>query len=359
LPETWRLLDYSSADPKMNWAINEAIFRSRREGLTKNTLRLWQSPKSVVLGGAASYGHDADHEACQKYGVEIIRAASVSSEVLYQDMGSLNFTIAADVAPFKNLIENYKPILSEYQILNEGVAKGLQRFDVDLKADPSGIYVDQRRISEALPYWFQDLLLFQGMLYIDTDLDVYNEVIRTKRYHEKKDALTTLTRELGKKIQVDEAKKALVQGVEERLGVRFEAQAVTEDEQKLIEKLHRVKYSSSEWNVKAHEPFLIGMGKIPVEIYVANPPTSMCRELISLVNDVVSDLQEEIKVMIWMRGRGMFQHGPYPEMSKALVAADKESRIPVIIINGQLKFSKAIPSKEDLRKTLLACIHSP
>jgi len=338
----------------MNWAINEAIFRSRREGLTQDTLRLWQSSKSVVLGGSASYERDANPEVCRKYGVEIIRAASVSSEGLYQDLGSLNFTIAADVASFKNLIENYKPILSEYQILNESVAKALQKFGVDPKADPSGIYVDNGRISKALPYWFEDLLLFQGTLYISTDLNVYEEVIGTK-----KDRLTTLTREVGQNISMDEVKKALVQGVEERFGVRFEAHGMLEDEQKLIEKLHRVKYSFSEWNVKAHEPFLIGMGKIPVEVYVANPPTSMCRKLINLVSDAVSDLQDEIKVMIWVRGRGKFQHGPYPEVTLALVRADKESKVPVIIINGQVKFSKAIPSKEDLRKALLASIHTP
>jgi len=338
----------------MNWAINEAIFRSRREGLTKDTLRLWQSPKAVVLGGSAVYRHDVNPEICQKYGVEIVRAASVSSDVLYHDLGSLNFTIAADATPFKDRINNYRPILSEYQILNEGVANGLQRLGVEVKADASGIYIDNRRISHAFPNWFENLLLFQGMLSINTDLDVYAEVTSTK-----KDGLTTLTREVGQNIAVDAVKKALVQGVEERLGVRFEAQEMTEDEQKLIERLHRVKYSFSEWTVKAHEPFLIGMGKIPVEIYVANPPTSMCRELIALVNDAVSDLQDEIKVMIWVRGRGKLQHGPYPEMTLALVRADKESRIPVIIINGEVKFSKAIPSKEDLRKALLASIHTP
>jgi hypothetical protein len=70
-------------------------------------------------------------------------------------------------------------------------------------------------------------------------------------------------------------------------------------------------------------------------------------------------MQDEVKVMIWTRGRGRFQHGPYPEISQALALADKESRVPVIIINGEVKFSKAIPSKEDLRQALLASIHTP
>jgi len=337
----------------MNLAVNEAIFRSRRVGLTRDTLRLWQGPNSVVLGTSGSYRDDVNHEACRKYDIEIVRAVSVSCEVLYSDMGSLNFTVAVDAAPLKHLIKNYQPVLSEYQILNEGIAKGLQRFGVDLKADPSVVYVDNRRISKALPLWFYDYMLFQGTLQINTDLDVYDEVIRTKRYPERKDVSTSLGRKLGKNIEVDEVKKALVQGFEERLGVRFEEQGLIEDEQKLIEKLYRVKYSLSKWNVKAREPFLIGMGKTTVEVFVAYPPTSMCRKLIELVRDVVSDLQDEVKVMIWMRGRGVYQHGPYPEMSSALRTAEKQSIIPVIIINGELKFRESVPSKEDLRKALL------
>lgn len=353
MPKTWRLLDCSAADLKTNLAVNEAIFRSRREGLTQDTLRLWQSPNSVILGTSCSYGINVNHEACRKYGIEIVRAVSISPGVLYQDRGSLNFTVAADATFLKHLIKNYQPVLSEYQVLNEGVAKGLQRFGVNVKADHSGIYIDNRRISEALPLWFYDFLLFQGTLRIDTDLDIHNEVIRTKWYHEKKDALTSLSHEMGKDIQIDEVKKGLVQGVEERLGIRFEEQSLAEDEQKLINKLNRVKYSLSIWNVNAHQPFLFGMGKTTVEVFVAYPPTSMCRKLIELVNDVVSGLQDEVKVMIWMRGKGIYQHGPYPEISSALRGAQKRSIIPVIIINGELKFRESVPSKEALRKALL------
>lgn len=357
MPKTWRLLDFSSADPKTNLAVNEAIFRSRREGLTQDTLRLWQSPNSVILGTSGSYGHDVNHEVCQKYGIKIVRAVSVSGEVLYQDMGSLNFTVAANATFLKHLTQNYQPVLSEYQILNESVAKGLQRFGVDAKVDPSGIYIDNRRISKALPLWFYDFLLFQGTLQINTDLDVYDEVIGTEWYPKKKDATTSLSRELGKNIQIDEAKKALVQGFEERLGVRFEEQGLTEDEQKLIQKLYRVKYGLSRWNVNGHESFLTGMGKTTVEVFVAYPPTSMCRKLVELVRDVVSDMQDEIKVIIWMRGKGVHQHGPCPEMSSALIGTQKSSIIPAIIINGELKFRESVPQKEDLRKAVLDALY--
>jgi lipoate-protein ligase A len=98
----------------------------------------------------------------------------------------------------------------------------MQRFGVNSKADSYGIYIDNRRISETVPLWFYDFLLFQGTLHINTDLNLYGEVIRT--WHvEKKVALTSLSRELGKGVRIDEVKKALLQGIEERLGTKLRA----------------------------------------------------------------------------------------------------------------------------------------
>jgi lipoate-protein ligase A len=355
MSKTWRFLDYSSKDPKTDWAVNEAIFRSRREGLTPDTLRLWHGSSSVVLGAHSSYENDVNHKACKRYDIQIVRVNSISAEVLYYDMGSLNLTFALDASCFKHLIRNYQPVLSEYEIINESIAKGLHRFDVNLKADAYGVYIDDRRIFEALPLWFYDFLLFQGTLHINTNLNLYEEVIRT-RHFEKKVALTSLSRELGKDVPIDEVKKALLQGIKERLNVSFVEHSLTNDELNLAQKLYRIKYGVNKWNIDGKEPFLIGMGKTAVEVFVAYPPTSMCRKLIDMVKSVTLDLKDKVEVMIWMRGRGIQQHGPRPEMSDALRSAEKRSIIPAVIINGELKFEGSIPSKEDLRKAILdAC----
>jgi lipoate-protein ligase A len=345
--KTWRLLEYDSPDFGMNLAINEAIFRSRRANLTWDTLRLWRGLKAIILGGYASYKDNINYEVCRKYRVEIVRTNSVTPKVIYNDAGSLNVTFAINVRSLENVIKDYKPILSEYQILNESIARGLQKLGAHLKADHDGIYIADRRISEVLPVWFYEYLLFQVTLHIDTNLNNYEQIIKTK------ENLTSLSHELGKKMAVNDVKEAIVQGVEETFNVKLEEQSLTEDEQKLAEKLFRVKYRLNKWNINGHEPFLTGMGKTTVEVFVAYPPTSLCRKLIELVNEVVSDLQDEVRVMIWMRGRGIYQHGPHPEISPFLSKAHKQSIIPAVIINGELKFSGSIPSKEDLRKAIL------
>ena len=183
LLKTCRLLDYSSTDPKTNLAVNETIFRSRHEGLTKDTLHLWQGSNSVIFGGPVSYEEDINHETCRKCGADIVRAISVTPGIIYQDSGSLNFAIATNAAFFA---KNNQPVLSAYQILNEAIAIGLQKFGVKVRADPSGVYVKNKKISEALQKWFHDFLLFQGTLHVDTDINVHNGIIKPKSVWRKK-----------------------------------------------------------------------------------------------------------------------------------------------------------------------------
>ena len=335
----------------MDWAVNEAIFRSRRTGLTLDTLRLWRGSPAVVLGTPSSFEDDVDRENCIKNGVEIVRTISVSPNVLYYDTGSLNFAFAIDTSKIKQLMENYQPVLSEYQFLNECIAMGLHRkFGVALKSDFTGVYVKDRILAESLQAWFYNYLLFQGTIHINTNLKIYSEVTRSRKQP------ATLSIELGKEICVEDVINALVQGFEKRLGVNFNEQNITEDEHKLIQKLYRVKYNLDKWNASGYAPFLIGMGKTTIEVFVAYPPTSKCRQLIDLVKNVTSDLQNEVEVRVWMRGRGIYQHGPNPEISPVLKSAEKNSTLPAIIVNGELKFSESIPSKEDLRKAIIEAL---
>jgi len=341
----------------MDLAINDAIFRSRRENLTPNTLRLWRGLASVIIGSGSSYKDDVNHEECRKQGVEVIRAISVTADLFYVDMGSLNFAVTANAAFFNTRTRDYPPILSDYFILNSAIVEGLRKFSDTLEANGDGIHVGERRMTGILSKWFHDFLLFQGTLLVNTDVDAYNKMIKTGRPTEKKLMITSLSRQLRRDVSIDEAKTALIEGFEKKLGIVFESKKeLTGDEQKSASLLYKAKYSLEKWNVHGIEPFLVGMGKASLEVFVAYPPTSMCRKLISLVNDVTSDLQDDITVRVWMRGKGIYQHGVYPELSSALVDAEKCSRIPAIIINGELKFDKTLPSREGLRSAVVAAL---
>ncbi|MEM2984855.1 MAG: hypothetical protein QXL24_06500 [Candidatus Jordarchaeaceae archaeon] len=352
MPLAWRLLRYSLGKPKMDWAVNEAIFRSVRTGLTPNTLRLWQGSASVVLGSSSSFKDDINHKNCRKHNVEIVRVNSVNPNIFYCDEGSLNFAFALNTSRIKQFItKSYQPVLSEYKLITECIATGLQKkAEVAFRTNSSGVYLNDRILAESVQVWFYDFLLFQGTIHVSTNLKVYNQVINSEKQ------LTTLSLEMGREIPVDDLIDPLVLATEEKLDVKFKEQNITEDEEKLTQKLYRVKYSVDKWNIDGREPFLTGMGKTTVEVFVAYPPTSKCRQLIELIKDITSDLQGDVEVKVWMRGRGLHQHGPNPEISPALRSAEKSNIIPAIIINGELKFSGSIPSRENLRKAIIEAL---
>lgn len=352
MAETWRIIDYSSTNPRMDFAINEAIFVSRKEGLSRDTLRLWQGPRHVAIGAHGSCAEAINVEACKRYGVEIVRAASVGNGVLYQDVGSINFAVTANTSP---LIRNGHPVLSVYEKINECVARSLQKFNLSASADPHGVYVNGKRISAALPKWFYDFLLFQGTILADTNLALYNKLI-ARTHVDKGKTGTILTREAGQEMGTGKLKEAVSEAFEEVLNIKFEKAGLTIDEKKLSEKLYKKKYSLDKWNVDGRDLFLMGMGKTAVEVFVAYPPTSKCVELIKLVNEVTDDLKGDVGVVIWMRGKGQGQHGPNMAMSSGLVNAHKASIIPAIIINGELVFRGCAPSKETLRETIARAI---
>jgi len=335
----WRLLDYSVPNPKMNLAIEEAILKSRNEENSPDTLRLWQNSISILFSDR-HYDTKVDLEACRKHGVEIARRLSLR-KVLYNDSGSLNFSDIIKVEKFKSS----QDMINTFTRLYEGVAEGIRGLGVKVKVDPYGehLTVEDKKISEAAPYFFHEILLFSGTLFVNTDLTILRNVLKAEEM-----LTTTLNLELNRSVDVNEVKGLLKRTFEKELDIEFKIQGLTEYEQKTADTLYKWKYSTDEWNIKGKASPT--PGKTLIEVFVAHPPTSMCNQLIELVKDVTADLQEKVEIKIWRRGLGI---PPGETITPGLKKAAKESVIPAIIVNGKLKFGKGIPLRHELRATIL------
>jgi lipoate-protein ligase A len=340
----WRLLDYGVPNSKMNLAIEEAVLKSRSEGKSPDTLRLWQNPTSILLSDC-HYDAQAEFEACRKHGVEIARRLSLR-KVLYNDSGSLNFSVITKVEKFKSS----QDMINTFTRLYRGVAEGIHGFGIEVEVDPYGehLVVDNKKISDAAPYFFHEILLFSGTIFVNTDLMVARDVLKAGGM------LTSLNLELNRSVDVNEVKESLKRAFEKELDIEFEVQGLTEYEQKVANILYEWKYNTDEWTIKGKAS--PAPGKTLVEVFVAHPPTFMCNELIKLVKDVTSDLQEKVEIKIWRRGLGI---PPGETITLGLKKAAKESQIPAIIINGKLKFGREIPRREELRATILHELETP
>lgn len=342
--ESWRLLDFEAPDPKMNLAVSEAIFRCRRAGLSPNTLYLWQTAKPVILF-YSSPGHYVSAQLIKEGKAEFLRTQTVAGNCFFCDAGNINFSIAVDTRLLDLRIEGeYRPLLSEYEFLLDGIAAGIRRLGVEVKAETDSICATSgQEIATAQPAWLSDVLLLQGTVYANTQIEKLKSAF-------KRD-LTTLSAELKKNILPDEVTEIVIEGLEKKLEVTFEKKGLTDAEQRLITKLYDTKYGTDQWHVEGKAPFLSLTGETLVALYVANPPTSKCRQLIEIVNKAVSSVMDEVKVVVWRRGLGDRQH-PREAMPPVIIHLSKANILPAVIINGEVKFALEVPLESDLGEAI-------
>lgn len=340
----FRLLELKVEDVRLALAAGETLLRSRFAGIAPDTLYLWEGQDSVLFSGELEDW--ARINVIKEMGLQALRVNSVENRAVYIDDGTLNFTIATK----KDLIEQTQPdrtpVLSEYQTIFECVTAGLEELGLKARADPKGIYLNTGKIAFGFPYWLSnDFLLFRGCVFVNTELETAERVMITKN------RLTSISKESGKIIDSGTARSVITNGFEKKLGVKLTPQPLLEREEQLMLKLHQVKYSATEWNEKGKEPHLAMLGEKLVEVYVANPPTYKCRELMALVKDVVSRAKE-IKMLVWLRGAGEDQN-PGEIYSPGLTYVSKAGLLPAVVVNGKVMFTREIPKKEDLEKAIL------
>jgi len=345
--ESWRLLDFHTPDPKMNLAVSEAIFRCKRAGLSPNTLYLWRTADPIILFYSGSK-HEVFSQSARKQTVEWLRTQTVAGSSFFCDAGNINFCVAVDTRMLEPRIEGeYRPLLSEYEFLLDGIAAGIRKLGVEVKAETDSIYITSgQEIATAQPAWLSDVLLLQGTVYANTQIEKLKSAFKRK--------LTSLSTELKKNILPDEVTDIVVQEFENKLGMTFERKGLTDAEQKLAVKLYDTKYGTDRWHADGKAPFLALTGETLVALYVANPPTSKCRQLTEMVNKAASSLMDEVKVVVWRRGLGGQQH-PIESMPPVIIHLSKANILPAVIINGEVKFALEVPSENDLGEA----VHHP
>jgi|GEM_PF-760030 len=340
----WRLLQYETSDPKMSLAVSEAIFRCNRAGLSPNTIYFWKTSNPIILFYSGSK-HEISSEPGKVGEIELLRTCGVAGNNQFCDAGNINFSIAMNskfLIPF--LEGEYQPLLSEYKFLLNFFAEGIRGVGLKVKEEPYGIFtIEGREIASIQPAWIKDILLLQGTIYINTNLEKLNKVLKRE--------VTSVSKEIGKTIKPQEILVRIGNEFEKKLNMSFKKEGPIETEQRLAEKLYNKKYNTEKWHKEGKAPFLALMGETLVALYVANPPTSKCRQLIEMVKRVTNKIMDEVKVIVWRRGAGVEQH-PSELMPPVIVTLSKAHIIPAVIINGEVKFALEIPQEDDLREAI-------
>jgi lipoate-protein ligase A len=237
----WRVLHYSSEDPAMNLAIDEAILRCLLEDCSPNTLRLWRNPPSVIIGCFQNQDSNVDVEACKELGINVLRRASGGGAV-YHDLGNLNYSLIAHKSSFKADVEDVE---KSYDLFCGGVIEGLRMLGIAAYSRKGDILIDGKKISGSAQHRLYNTILHHGTLMVDINLDMLG---RSLGLTEPRNYLVTLYDVLSREVPSAKIEKAISSGFEKRLSVMFREGTLTSKERLTAKKLYKLKYSKEDWN---------------------------------------------------------------------------------------------------------------
>lgn len=264
----WRILPFERAAAAKNMAIDEAVFRKNIRGESPPTLRFygWRSP-ALSIGYFQDYRKEVDDEACRKFGVEVVRRPTGGKAVLHERELTYAVVAGADTGLFP------PDILKTYLVIGRCLAEGLAGVGIraEMKEDgrrpPDGalpsacfsfpsryeLLVGDRKICGSAQMRSQGAFLQHGSLLTAFDPLRTCEVMLPHRRLEKeadrlRNAVTSVGEQAGPALDEEGLRRALREGFERTLGIRFRDGMLTPGEQALRDELVEKKYGREEWN---------------------------------------------------------------------------------------------------------------
>ncbi|MHA1262973.1 MAG: lipoyl protein ligase domain-containing protein [Candidatus Freyarchaeota archaeon] len=333
-----RLLLQNFVEPDYGWALDETVMLHVKNGDAPSTAHLWRSPPCVVLGNLRL--SDDKVSLLERNGIRIIRRVS-DGPTFYAGDGAVLFGFIIDtsepVFP-RNLNELYNLVFSPLIETVEGLLPGCSYDGM------SYLSSGDSTVSQVSQFWYYDVLVFQGVIYLDVDSDLVNSLGVLPR------RVSSVARLSSRKVSVEDfVDEAVLRLREKPWADPFES-GLTELEERTLSRVLESKYRSLDWNLNFSPPY--AYGKLLIEALTAYPPTKMCHRVVENIREAIriSGEEERIELRVWSRGRGL---PPGVFVSNGVIDAAKKSQIPGVVINGELKFGRTVPTVEDLVKAIM------
>lgn len=239
-------------DAYMNMAIDEALCILRSEGRSPNTLRFYRwNPSAVSIGYFQLLEQEVNLQACHALGVDVIRRMTGGGAVYHSFEGEITYSLIVD----QRLPLIPTDILRSYNFICGGVVMALKKLGIEAEFKPiNDIVVNGKKISGNAQTRRRNVVVQHGTILLDTDiktmftvLKVSKEKISDKLIQSVEDRVTTIRRELRRKVSDKEVTAALIESFTRILGVEPYAGTLSEEEMKLAVKLCEEKYKTREW----------------------------------------------------------------------------------------------------------------
>lgn len=253
----WRLLKLETYNAFMNMAIDEAIMKARIENHVQNTLRFYcWKPSAVSIGRFQNIEKEVQLDNCRKHGVDVVRRITGGGTVYHDSEDEITYSVVAN----KKDLEA-PDITAVYAKIYAGLAEAVKilglRADFNkgnVKTCPN-LMVNSKKISGSAQSHKKSVVLQHGTLLVDVDLKKMFTFLRVPWARtcmevvgvaERK--ITSIKKELGRHVSVEEVKEALVRGVQKALNMKLVRGELTLYEKELAKKLCKEKYATGDWN---------------------------------------------------------------------------------------------------------------
>jgi lipoate-protein ligase A len=243
-------------------AVDEAILRARIEDLVPNTLRLYcWMPSTVSMGRFQKIDDVVYVDNCKIHGVSIVRRISGGGTVFHDSEGEVTYSVVAS----KKDLEGQDAI-EVYEKIYGGIAEALNSLGVNADFEEGNmrncpnLTIGGKKVSGSSQYHKKGVVLQHGTLLLDVDLrkmftflrvQLSENCFETMQTAEKK--ITSLKKELSRKISKKRVEKAMFDGFEKKLGVGFAEGQISSHELKIARQLNEEKYTRDEWNLHGRQ----------------------------------------------------------------------------------------------------------
>ncbi len=257
----WRLLGLETRDAFTNMAIDEAVLTARIQGKVPNTLRFFMwNPSAVSIGRFQNVFNEVDLKSCKKHGVDVVRRISGGGAVYHDCDGEITYSVIVSSEDV-----GYDDVFMAYRRICGGLTETIEMLGVHAGFSPGdprqcpNITASGRKLSGSAQAHKKGILLQHGTLLMDVDFEkMFNYLkvpwvktsIDIMSVAERK--LTSLKRELGARVSIEEACRALVEGFEKALDMQLEAGKLTSFERDLAHRLCKAKFATDDWNLRGN-----------------------------------------------------------------------------------------------------------
>lgn len=122
----WRLILDGRNGAVWNMAVDEAILDAVIQGISRPTIRMYRwDPPAVSVGRFQCVARSLNLEACQRFGIDLVRRCTGGRAVLHDEDETLSIVVPAGA-----LGEAGTSVAASYRLLTQGIADGLARLGV-------------------------------------------------------------------------------------------------------------------------------------------------------------------------------------------------------------------------------------